>query len=114
MNSTSKKIQYKRLSVLEIKKNYFKTIIEKKIQLNFSEISKNHVVIKVKYSNINYKDRLISKGNKDLIKKFPHTPGIDAAGEIYFSKSKKFKKKDKVFIIAKPLGVKIMEVIQNS
>jgi acrylyl-CoA reductase (NADPH) len=47
------------------------------------------------------------KNIRGLIKRFPHTPGIDASGIVYFSNSKKFKKNDKIFIIAKPLGVEL-------
>ena len=70
-----------------------------------SDIKKNFLLIKVKYANINYKDFLISHNKAGLIKKFPHTPGIDASGFVHYSNSKKFKKNDKVFIIARPLGV---------
>ncbi len=106
MKSNFKKIiKFKKLSVFETKKNFFKSKINKKNILDFSNIYKNYVVIKVKYSNLNFKDYLIAKGNKGLVRKFPHTPGIDAAGEVYFSNSRKFKKKDNVYIIAKPLGV---------
>ena len=70
------------------------------------DIKKNFVLIKVSYrANINYKDVLISKNKFNLIKQFPHTPGIDASGIIYYSNSKKFKKNDKVMIIARPLGI---------
>ncbi len=69
------------------------------------DIKKNFVLIKVSYTNINYKDVLISKNKFNLIKQFPHTPGIDASGIIYYSNSKKFKKNDKVMIIARPLGI---------
>jgi hypothetical protein len=55
----------------------------------------------------------MSKGHSGLIKKFPHTPGIDASGTIYYSNSKKFKKNEKVFVIAHPLGVDTMVLFQN-
>lgn len=100
-----KKIKYKKLVVLETKKNFFKSKIDKKNILDLSTVYKNHVVVKVKYSNLNFKDYLIAKGHKGLVRKFPHTPGIDAAGEVYFSNSRKFKKKENVYVIAKPLGV---------
>ena len=47
----------------------------------------------------------MSREYSGLIKKFPHTPGIDASGTIYYSNSKKFFKNNKVFVIARPLGV---------
>ena len=89
-------------------KNKSGKIVHKITNDNFfykSDIQKNFLLIKVKYANINYKDFLISKNSGGLIKRFPHTPGIDASGVIYYSNSKKYKKNDKVFIIAQPLGV---------
>ena len=40
------------------------------------------VLIKVTHSSLNYKDALSASGNKGVTRKFPHTPGIDAAGTI--------------------------------
>ncbi len=71
-----------------------------------SKIDNNEVIIKVLYSSLNYKDMLICSGNPGLVRKYPHIPGIDAAGIIVNSKSKKFKKDDKVMIVAQPLGVR--------
>ena len=69
------------------------------------QLSKGDVVIKTHYSCINYKDILVCKGNPGLVRKFPHIPGIDIAGEIVFSKSKKFKTGDKVTAICQPTGI---------
>ena len=98
-------INYTSLDIVKTKKNKIKTEINRKNQLNFDKIKKNFVIIKVEYSNLNYKDFLISKNHNNLIKNFPHTAGIDACGTICFSNSKKFKVKDKVFVLAQPLGV---------
>ena len=49
-------------------------------------------IIKVQYSSLNYKDMLICSGNPGLIRKYPHIPGIDAAGIIVGSKSKNLKR----------------------
>jgi len=40
------------------------------------------VLIRVTHSSLNYKDALSASGNKGVTRKFPHTPGIDAAGII--------------------------------
>jgi putative YhdH/YhfP family quinone oxidoreductase len=40
------------------------------------------VLIKVRYSSLNYKDALSATGNPGVTRKFPHTPGIDAVGEV--------------------------------
>ena len=70
-----------------------------------SELKKNHILVKSLYSNINYKDKLLLHGGHGLIRKFPHIPGIDVAGRVVMSNSKKFKKGDLVYVIAKPLGI---------
>jgi len=40
------------------------------------------VLIRVTHSSLNYKDALSASRNKGVTRKFPHTPGIDAAGII--------------------------------
>tara|TARA_B100001175_G_C19277510_1_gene527142 strand:- start:274 stop:642 length:369 start_codon:yes stop_codon:yes gene_type:complete len=88
-------IKYTSLNIVKTKKNKIINKINKNNLLRKFDIEKNFVVIKVEYANLNYKDFLMSQGHSGLIKKFPHTPGIDAAGTIYHSNSKKFKKKRK-------------------
>ena len=55
--------------------------------LNTNDLPQNEVLINVKYSSLNYKDALSATGNKGVTKKYPHTPGIDAAGIVISSKS---------------------------
>jgi len=98
-------IKFNSLNIIKTKKNKIVNKIAKNNILREEDIKKNFVVIKVQYANLNYKDFLMSQGHSGLIKKFPHTPGIDASGSIYYSNSKKFFKNDKVFVIARPLGV---------
>lgn len=98
-------IKYTSLDIIKTKKNKIKSKINKNKLLKKEDIKKKFVVIKVEYSNLNYKDFLISRGQNSLVKSFPHNAGIDACGTIYYSNSKKFKENDKVFVIARPLGV---------
>ena len=98
-------ITYTSLNIIKTKKNKITNKITKNNLLKKEDIKKNFVVIKVEYANLNYKDFLMSRGHSGLIRRFPHTPGIDASGTIYYSNSKKFSKNDKVFVIAHPLGV---------
>tara|TARA_B100000787_G_scaffold57196_1_gene41596 strand:+ start:2039 stop:3055 length:1017 start_codon:yes stop_codon:yes gene_type:complete len=98
-------ITYTSLNIIKTKKNKITNKINKNNLLKKEDIKKNFVVIKVEYANLNYKDFLMSRGHSGLIRRFPHTPGIDACGTIYYSNSKKFSKNDKVFVIAHPLGV---------
>ena len=98
-------IKYSSLKIEKNKKNKITNKINSNNLLRKEDVKKNFVVIKVDYANLNYKDFLMSKGHTGLIKKFPHTPGIDACGTVYYSNSKKFKEGEKVFVIAQPLGV---------
>ena len=98
-------IKYTSLNIIKTDKNKISNTISKNNILRKEDIKKNFVVIKVEFANLNYKDFLMSQGHSGLIKKFPHTPGIDASGTIYFSNSNKFRKNDKVYVIAHPLGV---------
>jgi len=98
-------IKYSALNIIKSEKNKITNKITKNNFLKKDNIKKKFVVIKVEYASLNYKDFLMSQGHSGLIKRFPHIPGIDACGTIYFSNSKKFHKNDKVFVIAHPLGV---------
>lgn len=63
------------------------------------------VLIRVKYSSVNYKDALSASGNRGVTKKFPHTPGIDASGIVADSDSSKFSEGDKVLVTGYDLGM---------
>lgn len=52
---------------------------------NTDDLPENEVLIRVSHSSLNYKDALSASGNKGVTRIFPHTPGIDAAGEIVAS-----------------------------
>lgn len=98
-------IKYSSLKILKKKNNRVTYKIFKNNLLNIKNIKKNFLVIKVEYTNINYKDFLMFQGHEGIVRKLPHIPGIDACGKVFFSNSKKFKKNEKVFIVAQPLGV---------
>ncbi len=72
---------------------------------SFGEDSKGEVIIKVKYSSLNYKDALSSTGNKGVTRNYPHTPGIDAAGIIESTEGSKFKVGDEVIVTGYDLGM---------
>ena len=65
------------------------------------------VLVRVHYSSINYKDALSATGNKGVTKKYPHTPGIDAAGIVEFSKDEQFKVGDEVIVTGYDLGMNV-------
>jgi acrylyl-CoA reductase (NADPH) len=62
-------------------------------------------LIRVQYSALNYKDALSANGNKGITKKFPHTPGIDAAGVVEISRNANFATGEEVIITGYDLGM---------
>ena len=70
-----------------------------------SELPQGEVLIRVSYSSLNYKDALSASGNKGVTRSYPHTPGIDAAGEVILSDDDGFKKGDPVLVTGYDLGM---------
>ena len=84
----------------------FKAIVINQEGENFTreikEIDKNFldgdVLVKVDYSDLNYKDALILKNGGKLVKEFPRIPGVDFSGTVVESNSDAFKKGDEVIM----------------
>jgi acrylyl-CoA reductase (NADPH) len=70
-----------------------------------SELPAGDVLIRVKYSSLNYKDALSAKGMPGVTRNYPHTPGIDAAGSVVESASPDFSEGDEVIVIGFDLGM---------
>jgi alcohol dehydrogenase/acrylyl-CoA reductase (NADPH) len=62
------------------------------------------VLVKVDYSDLNYKDALILNNGAKLVKEFPHIPGIDFSGTVLKSGNPKFKKGDEVILTGWRVG----------
>jgi putative YhdH/YhfP family quinone oxidoreductase len=63
------------------------------------------VLVRVRYSSLNYKDALSATGNRGVTRTYPHTPGIDAAGEVETSASPLFRPGDPVIVTSYDLGM---------
>ena len=96
-------IEFKSVVIEEKNRIFIKKIKKTK----FNALKKNEVLIKIKYSSLNYKDYLVCNGKFWDCRKYPIVPGIDASGEIVETKSKKFKKGNMVSVMATPAGSKI-------
>ena len=94
-------MKYRALVTTENNKTFDNTVEEK----DFDFLPDNNTLIKVKYSSLNYKDALSASGNKGVTRKYPHTPGIDAAGIIEETTSEKFKKGDEVIVTGYDMGM---------
>ena len=73
--------------------------------LNTQALPTGDVLIKVACSSLNFKDALSFSGNKGVTRQFPHTPGIDAAGEVVTSANGEFEVGQKVLVVGYDLGM---------
>lgn len=75
------------------------------VDMTLDELDPGEVVVKVKYSTINYKDALSYNGTGKIMRKFPTVAGIDLAGTVESSSDPRFKRGDKVIVTGYDLGV---------
>ncbi len=75
------------------------------VTLGIDELDAGDVVIRTKYSTINYKDALSYNGAGKIMRKFPTVAGIDVAGTVESSADARFKAGDKVIVTGYDLGV---------
>jgi len=75
------------------------------VQKSIDELPEGDILIRVEYSSLNYKDALSASGNKGVTKKYPHTPGIDAAGVVEKSSNSNFPKNTSVIVSGYDLGM---------
>jgi putative YhdH/YhfP family quinone oxidoreductase len=69
-----------------------------------SELPAGDVLIKVAYSSLNYKDALACTGHPGVVSRFPHVPGIDAAGNVVESSDSRFTAGQEVVVTGFELG----------
>jgi acrylyl-CoA reductase (NADPH) len=75
------------------------------VQRGTDELPAGELLVRVKYSSLNYKDALSASGNRGVTKNFPHTPGIDAAGVVEASSVAEFAVGDEVIVTGYDLGM---------
>jgi acrylyl-CoA reductase (NADPH) len=63
------------------------------------------LLVRVEYSSLNYKDALSATGSRGVTRRYPHTPGIDAAGVVEESADPAFAPGESVLIAALEMGV---------
>ncbi|NOX15269.1 MAG: alcohol dehydrogenase catalytic domain-containing protein, partial [Epsilonproteobacteria bacterium] len=73
--------------------------------LTLKDLDKNDILIRIKYSALNFKDALSAIGNKGVTRKYPHTPGVDGVGVVKRSSSDKFRVGDEVIVTSFDLGM---------
>jgi len=74
-------------------------------QRSIAELPPGEVLVAVDFSSLNYKDALSASGNRGVTRKYPHTPGIDAAGTVVESSIELFRPGDGVIVSGYDLGM---------
>lgn len=82
-------------------KEYSGSVVSKDV----ADLPDGDVLIRVRYSSLNFKDALSASGNKGVTRQFPHTPGIDAAGVVISSNGDLFSEGSEVIVTGYDLGM---------
>lgn len=94
--------RYRAMLVEQVdKKEFTRKITERSLD----ELPDGELLIRVRYSSLNYKDALSAVGNPGVSRNFPHTPGIDAAGEVVECSDGLFRPGDEVVVTGYDLGM---------
>ena len=73
-------------------------------KLTIQDLPEGDVLVRVEYSDVNYKDGMVVKGIGGLVRKYPHIPGIDFAGIVEKSAHSRYKAGDKVVLTGWRVG----------
>jgi putative YhdH/YhfP family quinone oxidoreductase len=72
---------------------------------SLDELPAGELLVKVHFSSLNYKDALGATGQPGVTKKYPHTPGIDAGGEVVECADGSFRPGEQVIVTSFDLGM---------
>jgi alcohol dehydrogenase/acrylyl-CoA reductase (NADPH) len=67
-------------------------------------LGEGDVLVKIDFSDLNYKDALILNDGGKIVREFPRIPGIDFSGKVVESNSENFKKDDEVILTGCRVG----------
>src|SRR5918995_2057794 len=95
----------KTFKALVVSETEDKQFVRQVKQRSLDELPAGELLIEVKYSSLNYKDALSATGNKGVTRKYPHTPGIDAAGVVVNSSSRDIAIGSEVIVMGYDLGM---------
>ena len=94
-------MKYKAYLVEENNGEYIGSVKE----LDTPVLQEGRLLIKVKYSSLNYKDALAATGAKGVVRSYPFVPGVDVAGVIIESSSDDFIRGDEVIATGYKIGM---------
>ena len=79
-------------------------IIHEIKQLSVEDLPEGDVLVRVEFSDLNYKDGMVVKGIGGLVRDYPHIPGIDFSGIVEESSHELYKPGDKVALTGWRVG----------
>ena len=75
------------------------------VSRDVADLPAGELLIRVRYSSLNFKDALSASGQRGVSRHYPHTPGIDAAGVVEHSSAAEFNVGDEVIVTGYDLGM---------
>ena len=73
-------------------------IVARVESIGLDDLAAGDVVVRVRYSTINYKDALAATGTGRILRRYPLVGGIDLSGEVVSSADVRFKQGDAVLV----------------
>lgn len=73
-------------------------------ELEAKDLPEGEVTVAVEYSTLNYKDGLCLGPGGGLVRRYPHVPGVDFAGEVEASSDPRYRPGDKVVLTGWRVG----------
>ncbi|MBI4183278.1 MAG: oxidoreductase [Proteobacteria bacterium] len=73
-------------------------------EIGEADLPEGDVTVEVAYSTLNYKDGMILKGLGRMVRRYPHVPGVDFAGNVLKSASPRFRPGDGVLLTGYRVG----------
>lgn len=72
--------------------------------LSVHDLPDGEVLVRVKWSTLNYKDGMILNGLGRLVRTYPHVPGVDFSGQVVSSGDDRYKPGDEVILTGWRVG----------
>jgi acrylyl-CoA reductase (NADPH) len=91
-------------SAFQVHKNADGTVGAGLEELALDDLSPGEVVIRSRFSSVNYKDALAATGKGKILRRFPLVGGIDVAGVVVSSVDARFREGDQVLVTGCGLG----------
>jgi len=74
-------------------------------KLRLQDLPPGEVLVRVRYSGVNYKDSLAASPDGNVVRTYPMVPGIDLAGTVVSSADARFREGDEVIATSYEIGV---------